>query len=75
MSDEKTGVNENNVGSCEDTRYQQGNMPHFTPYEPTKADKMYQYLAVLFEAQKSGHNVHDEISDMLRAYKQELQIA
>lgn len=36
-----------------------------------KKNELVNYLYLLFEAQKSGHDVHMEISDALKQYKEE----
>jgi hypothetical protein len=43
-------------------------------HEPTRTDKIGQYLYMLYEAQKCGHDVHKEISEALNAYKEELGV-
>jgi hypothetical protein len=43
--------------------------PQTTGYEPTKADRLCQYLSMLYEAQKVGHNAHDEITEALKALR------
>lgn len=42
--------------------------------EPTKSEKLYTYLLLLFESQKSGHDVHSEIDEALKAYRTEVGI-
>lgn len=40
--------------------------------EISNRDKLYTYLLLLFESQKSGHDVHNEISQALESYRNEV---
>lgn len=42
--------------------------------ELNKAERIRQYIQVLLEAQRSGHDVHKEIDEALKQYKSELGI-
>jgi hypothetical protein len=43
-------------------------------YEPSKSDRICQYLSMLYEAQKVDHNVHTEIDEALKKLREETGI-
>lgn len=44
----------------------------FSGKKLTRVEAIERYLAVLYEAQRANHNVHDEISEALKQFRQEI---
>lgn len=53
-----------------DVRRSGGLLGGFNPYEESPLRKIGEYLQYLYEAQKSGHDVHKEIDEALKKFRE-----